>query len=58
MKKVSVVISDATFRWLKTKAKEQHRSLGGQVRFFLDSMFDLSMAANRDGENDRANLRR
>lgn len=35
-KKLSIELSEETFNWLKQTAEENHRSVSGQVRFFLD----------------------
>lgn len=35
-KKLSIELSEETYSWLKQVAEENHRSVSGQVRFFLD----------------------
>jgi predicted DNA-binding protein len=36
-KKLSIELPQETYEWVKDAAKNSHRSVSGQVRFFLDS---------------------
>jgi hypothetical protein len=38
MKKLSIEVDEQTFQWLSQKAESEHRSVSGQVRFFLDQL--------------------
>lgn len=46
--KISVVLEDELFEWLKGEAEVNHRSLAGQIRFFLD--------CERQTKTDKAGL--
>ena len=38
MKKLTVKLDEATIEWLRQQGVREHRSVSGQVRYFLDVM--------------------
>ena len=38
MKKISIELTCETYAWLADLADKEHRSVSGQVRFFLDQL--------------------